>query len=73
MEREWLGVNIRLGREGGREDLGRIIGEEKYDQNMLFEKFQRKVKRNFYGELLGQTSGKRQTVGELKNEGCDNC
>lgn len=52
LEREGLGINIKLGGEGGGEDLGSIVGGEKYDQNMLYEKFQRKVKRNLYGELL---------------------
>lgn len=68
MEREELGINIKLGGEGGGEDLGKIIGGEKYDQSMLYEKFQRKVKRNIYGEFW-QTSGKTCAVGKLKMRG----
>lgn len=52
------GSKHQVGGEGGGEDLGRIVGGEKYDQNMMDEKFPRKVKRNIYGEFFRQTSGK---------------
>lgn len=68
LEREGLGINIKLGGEGGGGDLGKIIGGEKYDQSMLYEKFQRKVKRNIYGKFW-KTSGKTCAVGELKMRG----
>lgn len=56
MEREGLGVNIRLGREGGGEDLGRIIGEENKTKTCCMKSFKAKLKdtsmESFSGQLL---------------------
>lgn len=60
------GSKHQVGRGGRWRGSGKNHRRGKYDQNMLYEKFQRKVKRHIYGELLGPTSGKTHTVGELK-------